>query len=386
MNNPRPVMSIRKTVQLMVILTILAWATQTLFAQWGRGGLILPPGASAPQTNDAKPGASAPGDSAPGAKAPGVAGAPAAATPAAAPVAIQRNTGGAVIELQPRAYFAGEGKITLRDVCKWSDYDAPIMEPLAGTLIAKIGNGPPVRQVTIDNVKSRLHDAGVNLAVMQFTGSAECRIFVADEKATEKPEKPAESEIPTPAPAPLAANAPTTQPQPQSIEEPEPAPSALTADTAAAAPAPIFEEQLVLTRPLSRGQRIIAGDIDIQRIQLDQPSTRPAITKDQIIGNVASRDLKKGEIFEPAFITRPAIVTKGQFMTVAMRIEQFDVETVARAMDSAAMGETVRAKNEANGDVYRVVVTAANEGRVESEYGSNTNPHKTDDVAAVSPN
>ncbi|MEA2734308.1 MAG: hypothetical protein QOE14_759, partial [Humisphaera sp.] len=42
MNNPRPVMSIRKTVQLMVILTLLAWATQTLFAQWGYSGLILP--------------------------------------------------------------------------------------------------------------------------------------------------------------------------------------------------------------------------------------------------------------------------------------------------------------------------------------------------------
>src|SRR4051812_48860838 len=128
MNNPRPVMSIRKTVQLMVILTILAWATQTLFAQWGRGGLILPPGASAPVMDHDKPGASAPGPT------------PAAATPAAAPVAIQRNSGGAVIELQPRAYFACEGKITLRDVCKWSDYDAPIMEPLAGTLIAKIGD------------------------------------------------------------------------------------------------------------------------------------------------------------------------------------------------------------------------------------------------------
>ena len=40
MNNPRPVMSIRKTVQLMVILTLLAWATQTLFAQWGYGAEV----------------------------------------------------------------------------------------------------------------------------------------------------------------------------------------------------------------------------------------------------------------------------------------------------------------------------------------------------------
>src|SRR3954463_7469004 len=41
MMQPRP-LSPRKTVQLMVILTILAWATQTLFHQWGYGGLILP--------------------------------------------------------------------------------------------------------------------------------------------------------------------------------------------------------------------------------------------------------------------------------------------------------------------------------------------------------
>ena len=30
----------KKTVQLMVILTILAWATQTLFHQWGYGAVI----------------------------------------------------------------------------------------------------------------------------------------------------------------------------------------------------------------------------------------------------------------------------------------------------------------------------------------------------------
>jgi len=36
MNYP-PKFGIRKKVQLMVILTILAWATQTLFHQWGSG-------------------------------------------------------------------------------------------------------------------------------------------------------------------------------------------------------------------------------------------------------------------------------------------------------------------------------------------------------------
>jgi hypothetical protein len=66
-----------------------------------------------------------------------------------------------------------------------------------------------------------------------------------------------------------------------------------------------------------------------------------------------------------------------------LRIEQFDVETVARALDSAALAKPFRAKNEANGDVYRVVVTAANEGRVKRIRKHN--PHKTT-VAAVSHN
>ena len=38
-NNPRP-LGVRKTVQLLVILTLLAWATQTLFHQWGYGAII----------------------------------------------------------------------------------------------------------------------------------------------------------------------------------------------------------------------------------------------------------------------------------------------------------------------------------------------------------
>ncbi len=41
MMNGRPTLGMRKTVQMMVILTILAWATQTLFAQWGYGAAAL---------------------------------------------------------------------------------------------------------------------------------------------------------------------------------------------------------------------------------------------------------------------------------------------------------------------------------------------------------
>src|SRR4051812_15199662 len=43
--NGRPIGN-RKKVQLLVALTLLAWATQTLFRQWARGADLPPPAAA----------------------------------------------------------------------------------------------------------------------------------------------------------------------------------------------------------------------------------------------------------------------------------------------------------------------------------------------------
>src|SRR6266540_550729 len=48
MNYPPRRISNRKLVQLMVILTLLAWATQTLFHQWGYGAPPQPAGTGPP--------------------------------------------------------------------------------------------------------------------------------------------------------------------------------------------------------------------------------------------------------------------------------------------------------------------------------------------------
>ncbi len=58
MMNGRP-LGVRKKVQLLVILTLLAWATQTLFHQWGYGAerRIAPPAedVTAPSGHDMAP-------------------------------------------------------------------------------------------------------------------------------------------------------------------------------------------------------------------------------------------------------------------------------------------------------------------------------------------
>src|SRR3954470_1434095 len=50
--NGRPIGN-RKKVQLLVALTLLAWATQTLFRQWARGADLPPPPAAASGANGA---------------------------------------------------------------------------------------------------------------------------------------------------------------------------------------------------------------------------------------------------------------------------------------------------------------------------------------------
>ena len=334
MMNPRPIMSQRKAVQLMVVLTILAWATQTLFAQWGRGGLILP------QT-----------------------------TPlGGAPVA---TLSGATVELRSRVKFDAEGKVTVRDLCKWSDNDAALMEPYADVLVTRIADTAGVRVITIADLKARLHDAGANLSAMHFTGSSRCAVITgaatedqiaAAEKQTRDPFELTSDTSATPAveqSAPIVAEAaPATQP-------------------AEAEPQVIYEEQLVITRPLSRGQRIIATDLAVRRVSVDAPTTRPAITPEQVVGTLLTRAMKKGDVLELDDFKAPPVVTTGQFMTVAMRVGEMEIETVAKAMNTATTGETIQAKNEANGDVYRVIITGPNAGRVAADEIS--------DVAAINP-
>ena len=314
MMNPRPVMSMRKTVQLMVILTILAWATQTLFAQWGLGGLILP---------EPSP----------------LGGGPVV------------TTRGATVELRSRVRFDAQANVTLRDLCKWSDHDAAMVEPYADIPVAQLGDAG-VRNITITDVKARLHDAGANLSSLHFTGSARCLVIVGNVNEEEiaaaenEPVDPFETAEADPQPV-ILAEAPTTQPQEQVF----------------------YEEQIVLTRPLSRGQRILAPDVVVRKVESDGPSTRPAMSLEQVVGNLAARAVGRGEVLDPDAIARPPLVKKGDFITVALRVGEFDVETVVRAMGTAAAGETIRARNEANGDVYHVLVTGPSAGRVEGIQG-----------------
>ena len=403
MMNPRPI-GIRKTVQLMVILTLLAWATQTLFHQWGYGGLILDAGASDSYAATRSTAALDPKPE------------PAFVSAVAplAPADIQPL--GITLELRSQVKADGTG-LTVRDVCRWSEDAQPAMEPYAELVLMRLSGTPGIRRISVDQIKDALHDAGVNLSIIRFSGAATCAVYIGDatpmtplDVATTQPAD--DSLAVAPSPSPIVADAAQTplkdllladlherlklsaQQVQVDFDANDAAVLALTtprcridfdgSQTATAlgavcwqvriqdgadertvrinANARAWEDQLVLTRPLSRGQAFMKGDVAARRMLVEKPTTQPIADPAAVVAQVASRDLKRGDVLGVGDVDSPQIVRAGQFMTVSLNVGGDEVKTVATALDGGKQGSTIRARNGANGQVYRVRVTAPDTG------------------------
>jgi flagella basal body P-ring formation protein FlgA len=149
MYNGRP-LGRKKTVQCLVLLTLLAWATQTLFHQWGYGQVAGEPERALPQLSAEK-------------FVPGTA----------------RFAAGATLELRGEATVIG-AEVRLRQVCRWSDQDAAVFAPVKDLVLFRLDRKRPYRALDVEELKNTLHDAGVNLAVIKISGPLSCMVSRSD--------------------------------------------------------------------------------------------------------------------------------------------------------------------------------------------------------------
>ncbi len=126
---PHPRLSMRKTVQLMVILTILAWATQTLFHQWGYGAVI------------------------------------------------EQNTAGppATVEIREEA-AAFFGVVRLQDIARWSGYDGAALAGYSEIIIAKFQAPELIKMLSTAQIRAALETAGATPMSLKFSGASLCRV------------------------------------------------------------------------------------------------------------------------------------------------------------------------------------------------------------------
>lgn len=404
-NGGRPI-GMRKTVQLMVILTILAWATQTLFSQWGYGAAP----AQAEETQQA--------------------------TESFVPPAGGAKAATATLEIRGEATVIGDA-VKLKQVCRWNAKDNAFFAPVADLVITRLDASASYRTLTVPQLKELLHDAGVNLSNINFSGAVTCTVdrsdvivdetqalqrWVAAREAPapltnqsqphELPVKPQAVVAPLPSdeapapPAPLASEGPfhtlrdvlaedlagrlsmdpkalqiafnpkdeqalnLSEPQFRFQVVPQRAKTLgpvswevhVITDTGVqkvdiSAMAKAWQEQVVLARPISARQLIREQDVVNKRTLVDRIDDQPLLTREQVVGNQSARDLKPGAVFTAKMVEPVPLARTGQFVTVTLTTANVTVKTVARAMESGSYGQTIRVKNEATKEIYEVILT-----------------------------
>jgi flagella basal body P-ring formation protein FlgA len=397
MNNGGRPLSMRKKVQIMVAMTILAWATQLLLAQWAHGAeadTFVPRDGSSPTT---------------------------------------LTLAGGALELRGEARVHG-GEVKLKQVCRWSDADAATFAPVAELVVAKLDARRPFKVVAIKDIRQTLEGAGINVALVRFSGSLECTISRNDaelsegealqqwvkmresHETVETPPVLEQAAEPQPAAAVVHKDDVTgrtlrsilvadlsvrlTIPQDQlvltfdprdegalNLAEPQfkfslqprkvrdlgdvawdvTVLSATKGDSRKLqlrGTARAWQDQLIVTRPMARRQVIQDTDITSRRLLTDQLPEASLLNKDQVVGQMASRDLKPGVVMTATAVEAVPLAKANQYITVTLERGGIRVKGVAKALEGGCYGQTIRVKNEATKDVYQVVLTGPQEGSI----------------------
>ncbi len=402
----RPI-SNRKKANIMIALTILAWATQTLLRQWAHGEEPVPAEHFVPRT--------------------------------------AQVTGGATVELKAETSVVGE-EVKLRQVCRWSDADATAMAPLGDLIIARLKGPAPFQSVSLDEIRATLKDAGVNLGMIRFAGTTTCVVSRADVKEdagatlqkwidAREGKSPATPPLGTPgagAPAP-ATNRVALPITPLNADPAKPAVAdsairtlrdLLTADTSVRLNVPLeqlqmtfnpaddkilnlsepqfkfnlrarrvyslgevewevlvisdnvnkkfpiiataraWQKQVIVARPVAYKAILQSDDVTEKRALSDHLPDGVLLTLVQCVGQEAARDLKPGMVMTNTMVNAVDLAKSGQTITVTLNSGGIKITTVGRAMESGTYGQSIRVKNEATKEVYQVILTAPQEGTI----------------------
>ena len=110
---------------------------------------------------------------------------------------------------------------------------------------------------------------------------------------------------------------------------------------------------LILTRSLRRGDIISEADITVRQIRVSRPGVLASRVSD-VVGRSITRNLSQGEALPLNLVIDTPIIERGKSVTILVRSGGLVVKTRGEAMESGALGDTIRVRNITS----RTVVTA----------------------------
>jgi flagella basal body P-ring formation protein FlgA len=398
MMNGRPTLGPRKTVRLMVGLTILAWATQTLLHQWGYGAEI-PADNPTPAIGDEK---FVPGP--------------------------RLDARGSTLELRSEARINGS-EVRLKQICRWADADGPVFATVGELVVTRFEGHQPFKTLSLDEIRKTLSDAGVHVAMIDFSGPLQCTISRSDvdadpDMALDQWIAARQPEAAVPAAA-AAAAVPAAKPAPApAVDDASPIHSLkdlLQADLSTRLNIPLdqlqinfnpadqkllnlsepqfkfnidgsfnrnlgdvswqvqivtdtgskkvnilaqsraWQTQIEFKRPLSCGELIRADDLTTHRLLVDHLSSDPLLATDQVVGQQASRDIQTATIATAQLVEGVPLARAGQFISITANQGNVSVRSVAKAIEGGSYGQTIRVKSEITDEIFEVMLTGPQE-------------------------
>lgn len=131
-----------------------------------------------------------------------------------------------------------------------------------------------------------------------------------------------------------------------------------------AAYARAWQNQVVTTNPIEYNQVLRTSDLTEQRVLVDALTDEPLLTKQQAVGQQASMNLKIGTVMTSGKVAAVPLIRSGQLVTVDVAQGGINIQTEARALESAAFGQSVRLRNEATHDIFEATVTGPQQADV----------------------
>jgi flagella basal body P-ring formation protein FlgA len=386
----------RKQAQLLIVFTLLAWATQTLLHQWGYGQDVPQDLTQTPDLPAADKFVPSDSDS----------------TPAG------------TLELRQDATISG-ADVLLKQVCRWSDSDAAVFTAIADLKLAHLADGAGMQSFTVDDIRQTLHNAGVNIAMINFSGATSCNVTRSDAQAD--PQQTVAQWIDSQQPPAAPKQTPTLAASPNDIK-PDPnfhslrdllaqdlgqrlgiAPETLQLtfspldDKVLTLSEPVFkfdvrpsraralgnvswdvtvctdsankkisisayarawQDQTIVAHPLAAREILTADDFTTNRVLVDSLPDHSLLRVDQCTDQQAAQELRPGTVMTAQMVDPVPLIKPGQLVTVTVTRGAVQLRSVARAMEEGSLGQTVKVRIENTRDILDVTVTGPQEARL----------------------
>jgi flagella basal body P-ring formation protein FlgA len=118
-----------------------------------------------------------------------------------------------------------------------------------------------------------------------------------------------------------------------------------------------WRQQTVVSKPLATKQLITENDVVTSRRLVDTLPQDTTLDRDQVVGQLASRDLKAGSLMTSRLVDPVQLVRAGQFVTLSTGTGGIEVKTVAKALEPGSMGQTILVRNEVTKEQFSAVIT-----------------------------